>query len=43
MSLCRTRVRKTRHGLMPQYMANEMPDYMPDDECKMDHVLPHTA
>ena len=29
---------ETRHGLMPQFMANEMPDYMSDDECKMDHV-----
>ncbi len=38
-----TYVLETHHGLMPPFMANEMPDYMSDDECKMDHVMFRTV
>ena len=24
-------------------MSNDMPDYMSDDECKMEHVMSHTV
>ncbi len=34
---------ETRHGLMPQIISNEMPDYVSDDEYKMDLVMFYTV
>ncbi len=30
---------ETLHGLMPQIMGNEIPDYMSDDKKEMNHVM----